>query len=305
MDRIDAMQVFVTALDEGSLAAAGRRLGRSPAAVTRAIHFLEDHLGTRLLHRTTRAITLTEAGDRYAATCRRVLADLAEADLHAAGDRAAPRGILTLTAPVVSGTRILRPILDAYLDQHVSVQARLILLDRPVHLVDEGIDIALRIAHLPDSSLVAIRVGDVRRVVCAAPAYLARKPAPRTLDDLAGHDCVSFAQGGEGEIWNFPPAADGKPARAVRVRPRLTVNTIEGAIGSALDGHGVTRVYSYQVEREVRDGRLVLLLEAFEPPKLPVHLIVPEGRLAIAKVRAFVDFATPRLRAEFARIAAL
>jgi len=305
MDRIDAMQVFVTALDEGSLAAAGRRLGRSPAAVTRAIHFLEDHLGTRLLHRTTRAITLTEAGDRYAATCRRVLADLAEADLHAAGDRAAPRGILTLTAPVVSGTRILRPILDAYLDQHVSVQARLILLDRPVHLVDEGIDIALRIAHLPDSSLVAIRVGDVRRVVCAAPAYLARKPAPRTLDDLAGHDCVSFAQGGEGEIWNFPPAADGKPARAVRVRPRLTVNTIEGAIGSALDGHGVTRVYSYQVEREVRDGRLVLLLEAFEPPKLPVHLIVPEGRLAIAKVRAFVDFAALRLRTEFARIAAL
>jgi len=305
MDRIDAMQVFVTALDEGSLAAAGRRLGRSPAAVTRAIHFLEDHLGTRLLHRTTRAITLTEAGDRYAATCRRVLADLAESDLHAAGDRAAPRGILTLTAPVVSGTRILRPILDAYLDQHVSVQARLILLDRPVHLVDEGIDIALRIAHLPDSSLVAIRVGDVRRVVCAAPAYLARKPAPRTLDDLAGHDCVSFAQGGEGEIWNFPPAADGKPARAVRVRPRLTVNTIEGAIGSALDGHGVTRVYSYQVEREVRDGRLVLLLEAFEPPKLPVHLIVPEGRLAIAKVRAFVDFAALRLRTEFARIAAL
>ena len=305
MDRIDAMQVFVTALDEGSLAAAGRRLGRSPAAVTRAIHFLEDHLGTRLLHRTTRAITLTEAGDRYAATCRRVLVDLAEADLHAAGDRAAPRGILTLTAPVVSGTRILRPILDAYLDQHVSVQARLILLDRPVHLVDEGIDIALRIAHLPDSSLVAIRVGDVRRVVCAAPAYLARKPAPRTLDDLAGHDCVSFAQGGEGEIWNFPPAADGKPARAVRVRPRLTVNTIEGAIGSALDGHGVTRVYSYQVEREVRDGRLVLLLEAFEPPKLPVHLIVPEGRLAIAKVRAFVDFAALRLRTEFARIAAL
>jgi len=305
MDRIDAMQVFVTALDEGSLAAAGRRLGRSPAAVTRAIHFLEQHLGTRLLHRTTRAITLTEAGDRYAATCRRVLADLAEADLHAAGDRAAPRGILTLTAPVVSGTRILRPILDAFLDQHVSVQARLVLLDRPVHLVDEGIDVALRIAHLPDSSLVAVRVGDVRRVVCAAPAYLARRPAPRTLEDLAQHDCVSFAQGGEGEVWNFPPAVDGKPARAVRVRPRLTVNTIEGALGSALDGHGVTRLYSYQVEREVRDGRLVLLLEEYEPPKLPVHLIVPEGRLAIAKVRAFVDFATPRLRAEFARIAAL
>ncbi len=305
MDRIDAMQVFVTALDEGSLSAAGRRLGRSPAAVTRAIHFLEDHLGTRLLHRTTRAITLTEAGERYAATCRRVLADLAEADLHAAGDRAAPRGILTLTAPVAAGARVLRPILDGFLDQHISVQARLTLLDRQVHLVDEGIDVALRIAHLPDSSLVAILVGDVRRIVCAAPAYLARKPAPLTLEDLARHDCVSFAQGGEGEVWNFPPAADGKPARTVRVRPRLIVNTIEGAIGSALDGHGVTRVYSYQIEQELRAGHLVLLLEAFEPPKLPVHLIVPEGRLAIAKVRAFVDFATPRLRAEFARIATL
>jgi DNA-binding transcriptional LysR family regulator len=305
MDRIDAMQVFVTALDEGSLAAAGRRLGRSPAAVTRAIHFLENHLGTRLLHRTTRAITLTEAGDRYAATCRRVLADLAEADLHAAGDRAAPRGILTLTAPVVSGTRILRPILDGFLDQHTSVQARLLLLDRPVHLIDEGVDVALRIAHLPDSSLVAVRVGDVRRVVCAAPAYLARKPAPGTPEHLADHDCVSFAQAGGGEVWSFPPVTDGGPARAIRVKPRLTVNSIEGAIGSALAGHGITRVYSYQVEREVRDGRLVLLLEEHEPPKLPVHLIVPEGRLSIAKVRAFIDFATPRLRAEFTRIAAL
>jgi DNA-binding transcriptional LysR family regulator len=305
MDRFDAMQVFVTALDEGSLAAAGRQLGRSPAAVTRAVHFLESRLGTRLLHRTTRAITLTEAGARYAETCRRVLADLAEADLHAAGDRAAPRGLLTLTAPVASGTHMLRPILDDFLDRHVLVQARLLLLDRPVHLVDEGIDVALRIAHLPDSSLIAIRLGDVRRVVCAAPAYLARKPAPARPEDLADHDCVSFAQAGEGEVWNFPPTGDGKLARAVRVRPRLTVNTVEAAIGSAIDGHGITRVYSYQVERDLRAGRLVLLLADHEPAKLPVHLIAPEGRLAIAKVRAFVDFATPRLRTDFTRIAAL
>ncbi|HLZ65930.1 MAG TPA: LysR family transcriptional regulator [Aliidongia sp.] len=303
MDRIDAMEVFVAALDEGSLAAAGRRLGRSPAAVTRAVHFLEDRLGARLLHRTTRAITLTEAGARYAETCRRVLADLSEAEMHAAGDRAAPRGVLTLTAPIVSGTRILRPILDGFLDHYGSVQARLLLLDRPVHLVDEGIDVALRIAQLPDSSLIAVRLGEVRRVVCAAPAYLRRRPAPTAPEHLVDHDCVSFAQAGEGEVWNFPPAGDAKLARPVRVRPRLTVNTIEAAVGSAIDGHGITRVYSYQVEQEVRDGRLVLLLEDCEPPKLPVHLIVPEGRLAIAKVRAFVDFATPRLRAEFARIA--
>lgn len=305
MDRIDAMQVFVAALDQGSLAAAGRRLGRSPAAVTRAIHFLEERLGTRLLHRTTRAITLTEAGTRYAETCRRVLADLEEAELHAAGDRAAPRGVLTVTAPVVSGTRILRPILDGFLGQHRQVQARLLLLDRPVHLVDEGIDVALRIAHLPDSNLIAIRLGEVRRVVCAAPAYLARRSAPTRPEDLADHACISFAQAGEGEVWSFPPAAGAKLARAVHVRPRLTVNTIEGAIGSAIEGHGITRVYSYQVERDVREGRLVLLLQADEPSKLPVHLIAPEGRLAVAKVRAFVDFATPRLRAEFARIATL
>ena len=163
VDRIDAMKVFVAALDEGSLAGAGRKLGRSPAAVSRAIAFLEAHVGAQLLHRTTRSIKMSEAGERYAVACRRVLTDLEEADIAAAGERSAPRGILSLTAPVLSGEEVLRPILDAFTDTYPAVSARLYLLDRLVNLIDEGIDVALRIAHLPDSTLVAIRVGEVRK----------------------------------------------------------------------------------------------------------------------------------------------
>ena len=176
MDRIDAMRVFVTTLDEGSLAGAGRKLGRSPAAVSRAIAFLEERIGAGLLHRTTRSIKMSGAGERYAATCRRVLSDLEEAEMMAAGERSEPRGTLTLAAPEIPGDAVLRPILDAFMAAHPAVSARLYLLDRPVNLIDEGIDIALRIAHLADSTLVASRVGEVRRVVVAAPHYLAQHP---------------------------------------------------------------------------------------------------------------------------------
>ena len=296
------MRVFVTALDEGSLAAASRRLGRSPAAVTRAIASLESHVGVQLLHRTTRTIRLTEAGEHYAAACRRLLTDLEEADMLAAGERAVPRGLLTITAPIVAGTRILRPILDAFLQTQPAVQGRLVLLDRAVNLVDEGFDVALRIAHLPDSNLIAKRVGEVRQVVCAAPGYLAGKPAITKPADLAEHDGIAVAQLGLGDVWSFPPAAGSTHPHGVRVSSRLSVNTIETGVGSAIDGRGIVRVLSYQVEREVSDGRLVLLLENFEPPPLPVHIITPAGRLAVAKVRAFVDFAVPRLRTEFARM---
>src|SRR5262245_61365820 len=185
MDRIDAMRVFVTALDEGSLAAAGRRLGRSPAAVTRAIAFLENYVGTPLLHRTTRTIKLSEAGERYTAACRRVLTDLEEADMLAAGEGAAPRGTLNLSGPIVAGARILRPILDSYLDLYPAVRAKLLLIDRRLNLVEEGIDVAMRIGHLPDSSLIATRVGEVREVICAAPSYLAKAPPIREPGDLA------------------------------------------------------------------------------------------------------------------------
>jgi DNA-binding transcriptional LysR family regulator len=301
MDRIDAMRVFVSALDTGSLAGAGRRLGRSPAAVSRAIAFLEDHVGVQLLHRTTRSIRLSEAGERYAAACRRVLTDLEEADMLAAGERAAPRGLLTLTAPLISGEDVLRPILDAFLDAHPAVSARLLLLDRPVSLIDEGIDAALRIAHLPDSTLVAVRVGEVRRVVAAAPSYLAQHPRIAEPADLAKHRVVSMTHFGI-ESWSFPPVPGSTIARTVQFAPRLIVNSVRAAVASAAEGHGVTRLFSYHVGEEIRSGRLKIVLADAEPAPLPVHIITPEGRLAVPKVRAFVDFALPRLKARFARL---
>src|ERR1700761_357446 len=196
MDRIDAMKVFVTALDEGSLAGAGRKLAKSPAAVSRAIAFLEAHVGAELLHRTTRSLKLSEAGERYAVACRRVLTDLEEADMVAAGERSAPRGLLTITAPVAAGEDVLRPIVDAFMDEYPSVNVRLYFLDRPANLIDEGIDLALRIAHLADSTLIAVKVGEVRRVVAAAPRYLAQNPVIAQPADLAGHRIVAMTHFG-------------------------------------------------------------------------------------------------------------
>jgi len=301
VDRIDAMRVFVTALDQGSLAGAGRRLGRSPAAVSRAIQFLENYVGTPLLHRTTRTIKLSEAGERYAAACRRVLTDLEEADMLAAGESAAPRGLLSVSGPIVSGARILRPILDAYLDAYPSVTARLLLLDRKLNLVEEGIDVALRIGHLPDSSLIAIRVGEVRQVICAAPSYLAGRPPIREPSDLAAHRIVAMTVFGQ-DSWSFIPVEGDPDIRHVPIAPRLIVNTVEAAVGSAVEGHGLTRAFSYQVAEEVRDGKLALVLPEAESPALPVHIVTPEGRLSVPKVRVFVDFAVPRLKAKFARM---
>ena len=301
MDRIDAMKVFIAALDEGSLARAGRKLGRSPAAVSRAIALLEQRVGAELLHRTTRSIKLSEAGERYAAACRRVLADLDEAETIAAGDLAAPRGTLTLTAPLVSGEAVLRPLIDAFTDAYPSVTARLFLFDRPMNMIDEGIDIALRIGHLADSTLIAIRVGEVRRVLVAAPRYLALHKPITQPSDLATHKIIAFTDYGF-ESWNFPPAPGSPVPRIVHFTPRLIINGIRGAIASAVDARGITRALSYQVAAHVRQGALEILLPGDEPPPLPVHLIVPHGRLAIPKVRAFVDFAQPRLKNHYAGV---
>jgi DNA-binding transcriptional LysR family regulator len=299
VDRLDAMKVFVTALDEGSLAGAGRKLRRSPAAVSRAIAFLEEHVGTELLHRTTRSIKLSEAGERYAAACRRVLIDLEEADVMAAGERSAPRGTLTVTATAFAGETILSPIIDAFLDAYPGVSVRLYLLDRFVNLIDEGIDVALRIAHLSDSSLVATRVGEVRRVVAAAPRYLAQNPRITEPADLAKHQIITFADLGI-DSWSFPPVNGSSVPHMVNFTPRLIVNSIRGAIVSAVNGRGVTRVLSYHLPQEVRDGSLEIVLKDHEPLPLPVHLIAPHGRLTVPKVRAFVDMALPRLRSHFA-----
>jgi DNA-binding transcriptional LysR family regulator len=188
----------------------------------------------------------------------------------------------------------LRPVLDAFLDAYPAVQARLLLLDRIANLVEEGFDAALRIAHLPDSGLIAIRVGSVRRVVCAAPAYLAAHPPVKEPGDLAAHAVIALAETRQETAWSFAGA------RIARLAPRLSVNSIAGARGSAADGHGIVRLFSYQVAGEIRAGRLAILLGEFEPPPLPVHLVAPRDRLALSKTRAFVDFATPQLKAAFA-----
>jgi len=267
MDRIEAMKVFVAALDEGSLAGAGRRLGRSPAAVSRAIAFLESHVGAELLHRTTRTLKLSQIGEGYAEACRRVLAELEAADLAAAGEHAAPTGTLTITAPPIGGEEVLRPVIDAFLEAFPAVSVHLVLIDRAANLVEEGIDVALRILDLPDSSLVAVRIGGRDR-------------------------------------WVFPPAKGSTVPRAVHFKPRLIVNSVRGALGAAVAGIGVTRLLTYHVAERVQDGSLKLLLRDAEPPARPVHLVMPEGRLSVPKVRAFVDFAAPRLKAEFARLSA-
>ena len=294
MDRLDAMTAFVTAVERGSLAAAARELRKSPAAITRAIAALEDHLGSQLLRRTTRSLKLTELGEQYIAACRRILGELAEAERAAAGERVAPRGLLAITAPIVLGRMHVRPIADAFLAAHPEVQVRLVLVDRVVHLVDEGFDVAVRIAHLPDSTLIALRAGEVRRVACASPAYLERRAAPREPAELAAHECIAFSELA-GETWSF---ASGD----VAITPRLAVNTADAAIGSALAGRGITCVLSYQVEAELRAGRLVSVLDDHAPAALPVHLVYAGGSVLAAKVRAFVDFALPRLRKALATV---
>ena len=303
LDRIEAMKVFIAALDEGSLAAAGRLLKRSPAAVSRAMAFLEAHVGVELLHRTTRSIRLSEAGERYAVACRRILVDLEEADIIAGGERSTPRGMLTLSAPPVSGEDIVRPILDDFLDAYPMVSARLLLVDRPVNLIEEGVDLALRVADLPDSSLITTRIGgDVRRVVVASPHYLSSHPPIREPADLASHEIVVFTNFGL-DSWSFTPASGSTVPRSVHFAPRLTVNSVRAALESAIKGRGLTRLYSYHVAEAVRGGLLQVVLAEAEYPALPVHLLTPKGRISVPKVRAFVDFAAPRLRSEFARLA--
>ena len=301
MDRLDAMKVFVVALEEGSLAGAGRKLGRSPAAVSRAIAFLEARVGAELLHRTTRSIKLSEEGERYAAACRRVLTELEEIDVSVGGGQSAPRGTLTLTAPVLSGELVLRPILDAFLDATPTVSARLFLLDRPVNLIEEGIDVALRIGHLADSSMVAQRIGEVRRVLVAAPRYLKQNPRIREPSDLVKHQIIAMAH--IPHSWNFPPLPGSAVPRTIQFAPRLVINSIRGAVASAVGGRGVARFFSYQVAEHVRQGELEIVLADHEHPPLPVQMIAPHGRLSVPKVRSFMDFAMPRLRTHFTRLA--
>jgi DNA-binding transcriptional LysR family regulator len=300
MDRLDAMTAFVVTVDTGGLSAAARKLGRSPASITRAIAFLEESLGIRLLRRTTRSVKITEAGDRYLVVCRRILSELAEAELAARGALDVPSGTLAVTAPIAFGSAHVRPLVDAFLEAHADVRVRLSLLDRIVNLVDEGFDVGIRIAHLPDSALIATKVGEVRRLVCASPAYLSRRGRPSSPADLAAHRCIALSALMPTDTWTFGAGRRGGRSIHVKVRPRLVVNTAEAAIGSALEGHGITCALSYQVASALKAGRLVRILEAHESTPLPVHLVYSSGSTTAAKVRSFVELAVPRLRKELA-----
>ena len=291
MDRIEAMGLFVAIADAGSLAAAGRRLRLPLQTVSRKLQALEDHLGVRLLTRTTRRLALTEEGRDYLDACRRVLADIEDAERRVAGRHAEPKGQLAITAPVVFGRLHVLPVLTEFLDAYPQVEARLMLLDRVIDLVEEGIDAAVRIGPLPDSSLIATRLGGLRRVVCASPAYLKKHGTPETLADLARHDCITFAGISSPVNWKF----DG--IGTASIRSRLVVTTAEAAVDAAIAGIGVTRLLLYQVAEALDAGKLRLILTGFETPAVPVNLVSVEGRQAPARVRAFLDFAVPRLRA--------
>lgn len=293
MDRCHAMKVLVRIADTGGFAEAARQLNMSPPAVTRAVAALEEMIGARLLTRTTRQVKLTEAGSRYVGDCRRILAAIEEAEASAAGSFARPTGGLTVTASVLFGQMHVMPIVMEFLETYPEVTGTLLFLDRVTNLVDEGIDVAIRIGHLPDSSHSAVRVGSVRRVICGSPAYFDRHGAPRHPSDLTGHRIIASTGAWASLDWRFGP--QGKIV--VPVKPALFCNSNEAAIVAARSGWGLTRVLSYQVGPDLRDGRLRTVLDAFEEETLPIHVIHPEGRNAAAKVRAFVDFAAARLRA--------
>jgi len=294
VDQLHVMKVFVAVVETNGFAGAARKLKISPPAVTRAINELESHLDVRLLTRTTRVVRVTEAGGRYAEDCRRILAELAEADNSASGMHGAPHGRLTVTAPALFGGKFVTPIVTEYLQRYPDVNATCWFLDRVVNMIDEGVDVAVRIGELPDSSMQAIRVGSVRVVICAAPSYLEQHGIPETPDDLAAHTIVSASAVTPTSEWRM---AENGATRVVKVQPRMTTTSNDSAVTAALSGFGLTRLLSYQVADQLHDGRLKAVLREFEPAALPVHLVHREGRYASQKARAFLDLAIERLRA--------
>jgi DNA-binding transcriptional LysR family regulator len=295
MDQLEAIRAFVAIADHGGFAAAARGMRLSTSTVTRALSALETRLGVVLVRRSTRAASLTEAGRDYLAACRRIIADLDEADQIAAGEALSPRGLLTITAPVQFGRVHVAPLVFEFLRSHPDVRASLRLVDRTANLVEEGIDVAVRIGDLPDSSLIALHVGEVRRVVCASPAYLAARGTPARPADLLDHELIEMTgMAAFGNVWSF---VEQGQETSMRVTPRLSVNQTDVALAAALAGHGITRLLSYQLVEYLQDGRLRALLTDSEPPPLPASILRPAGRSPSAKVRAFVEFAAARLRA--------
>lgn len=295
MDRFHLMTVFVAVAEQESFAAGARRLGMSPPAVTRAIASLEDRLGIQLLTRTTRYVRATDAGLRYLEHARRIIAEADEADEVAAGVHAEPRGQLAVTAPVLFGRMFVIPSMVEYLQRFPDMSISALFLDRVVNLLEEGLDVGIRIGELPDSTMRAIGVGYVRRVVCASPAYLKAQGTPKSPADLARHTIIAASPVSPSVDWKF---AHGKKTLGVRLTPRLSVTSNEAAIAAAVQGFGVTRLLSYQIAPYLVSGQLKAVMGAYEPARLPIHVVHREGRQASAKVRTFVDLLAEKLQAD-------
>lgn len=292
MDRFTELQVFVAVADTEGFAAGARKLGISPPVATRAVADLEARLGVKLFTRTTRYVRVTDAGKGYLEDAKRILADLTAADEAAAGINGEPSGHLAITAPVLFGRLFVLPYVLEYLNTYPKMEVSALYLDRMVNLLEEGLDVGIRIGELGDSSMRAIKVGSVRRVVCAAPAYIARHNAPLTPEALSEHCIISASSVNPTSEWKF------NQAKSIRIKSRLSITTNEAAIDAAVAGFGIVRQMSYQVAAQLKRGELQILLSEYESAPLPVHIVHREGRYASAKVRSFVDLMVARLRAE-------
>ena len=293
MDRLNMMAIFIAVAEQEGFAGAARLLNISPPAVTRAVAALEAHLGVKLFNRTTRFVRLTEAGQRYAEDARRVIAAADEADEAATGINAEPKGHLVVTAPVLFGRSYVMPGISDYLQKYKNTEVTALFLDRIVNLLEEGVDVAIRIGELPDSSYKALRVGQVRRVLCASPSYLAEHGVPSTPDALVKHQLIVAGAISPTIDWRFEN--DGSPV-TIRIKPRLRVTSNDAAIEAAVLGLGITRLLSYQIATQLASGELNIIMSEFEPKPLPINIIHREGKYAAAKIRSFVDLMSTRLR---------
>jgi DNA-binding transcriptional LysR family regulator len=296
MDRLEAMTFFMTAVETGSFSAAGRQLGVPLPTISRRVAELEERLNARLLVRSTRKLTLTEAGEAYLVACRTILEQVGDAERTASGEYTAPRGDIVVTAPIVFGRLHLLPIINDFLAAFSQIHVRLVLSDRTLHLADDRIDVAVRVGHLPDSTLVAAGVGTVCRVVCGSPSYIAGAGRPKTPADLIDHACVNFEALASGPVWTFAVARGKKQDQPALIHPRLSVNTAEAAIDAAIAGVGLTHVLSYQVAHAVEQGALTLVLRDYEPEPIPVSVVRAGEKLQPLKTRTFIEFVVPRLR---------
>jgi DNA-binding transcriptional LysR family regulator len=293
MDRLEGMSMVLAVAEAGSLSAAARERKTPLATVSRKVSELEAHLRTKLFNRSSRALVPTDAGRSYIAAAKRILADLAEAERAAAGEYTTPRGELGVSAPVALGRLHLQPVLAEFLAAFPEVDVELSLQDRAVNLLEEHVDVALRIGPHADSSLIAVRIGEIRRVLCASPGYLKSRGTPKSPDDLAGHDCISYPPIQSPSLWRF---TRGETEYVVPVRSRLTVSNLESACDAARAGIGVTVAFSYHVADQIRSGELTPLLPDFQPPPRPVSFVYSPNRFMPVKLRAFLDFALPRLK---------